>query len=259
MDASRWLVRFSGLLACAGLITGCDSSDDTSPPAGGDASEDGTADVSIVDATSSDASTNVDAAQSNSGADGGETGPSDACLAVDISAATVDAGKTWGCLESACSSQLAMCAGDCVCNDAMLSALLCAATGQELSTDCFTAEIAAHIGDPTVVVIGNCLLSNAALCTSEKDASTEDGGERPVDGGREGGSPDGGTKSDAASTIDAAIDASTDAVATDSGIDASKTGDGAAQIGDGASESDAGAADVGDDAAESDAGADAAE
>jgi hypothetical protein len=183
MGVSKWMVWFSVVIGCAGAVAwGCGSSDNNQ--GGGDAGSDAEA----VDGATNDAvgetatsdSSGIDGAVVDSGGvlDGGSavdsggdaaTADSPACTPVDASIAAIAAGPVWGCFQAACASQLTACATDCVCNDAMLRALECAANG-ESSTTCFEDALAQNARDSNVMLVGGCLESVQAKCSGGADA-----------------------------------------------------------------------------------------
>ncbi len=151
------------------------------------------------DVAASDAGTPDDAS--------GDVGDGNACALTDANAATVEGGAGWACYEGACASVLAACAADCVCNDTILWALLCTADGGSSNT-CFSDAIGAHIDDRNVVLVGNCLVFNAAsVCGKQGDAG---------DSGSVNGSP---PDADDGQAAEAAADSGSD-VGTDSSEDA---------------------------------------
>jgi hypothetical protein len=103
------------------------------------------------------------------GTAGAGAGDAAACTPMDASAATVDAGNLWGCLESACMAQVVACAADCACNNAVLAALQCVATGGSQTT-CFAPL--ASVG-PNGTALGLCLLMSTSGCTPNRDAAAE--------------------------------------------------------------------------------------
>jgi hypothetical protein len=223
MAALKWVLACSAIAASVGAAaSGCDSSSDNQ--AVGDSGSDATTpdampmgdataatDANATTGDGGDASATTgdggDAGATTTG-DGGDAGAttgdgsardSATCTPVDASIATVAAGATWGCFQSACASQLSACAVDCTCNDALLGALVCAGTGGS-STGCFTAEITQHLGDTAVVLVGNCLQSTT--CPAAGAEAGVDGGAQPdtgadagVDAGTEAGSDSGASDS----------------------------------------------------------------
>jgi len=236
--SSRWRIGFSVVACCSGIAASGCSSDDTSgsQTVGSDATADGPSN----DAAGGDTAT-ADASGEGSVLDGGQVGDalSDApvCAPLDASIATVAAGPLWGCYQAACSMELAACAADCVCNDAMLGALRCAADGGS-GTTCFLSAIAKNVGAPGVVEVGNCLVLGAgfAACGGDagsdassdasRDAAVESGADAQGDALSEAGSDsaaDGGRGSDATSDgppESATEDAGDGSTSEDSAVDA---------------------------------------
>jgi hypothetical protein len=118
-------------------------------------------------ACSSSSGTPRDGGPTDSGshADGG----ADACTPIGISAATIDAGAFWGCFQQACSSQLDACAADCNCNNAIVTALACVATGGSMFS-CFSSAASTNANAQAV---GICLLGASGTCGIAPDGSAD--------------------------------------------------------------------------------------
>jgi hypothetical protein len=168
MLTSRWLMTVFVAMTTAGVATaGCSSKSGS----GSDARTD-TINVGVGD----------------TGGDRGspDTGPP--CTPVGVSAATLDAGATWGCFQQACSAALTTCASECVCNNAVIGALACVRDGGT-QPNCFDPLVGAGSNGLTVVTC----LSSSGSCGMRADAAGEagDGGAVPEGGGERGGA-DGG-------------------------------------------------------------------
>lgn len=245
--SSKWRIGFSVALCCSGIVASGCSSDDTSggPPAGSDATTDG----ANNDGAGGEAATS-DSPSEGSVLDGSATSDaiSDAplCSPIDASIATVAAGSLWGCYQAACSMQLAACAADCICNDAMLGALRCAADGGS-GTACFLAAIGKNIGVSSVVEVGNCLVMGAGAAMCGGDAGTDAAADATRDSAVESGADaradavseaSGEAAADGSGGSDATSDSPTEAASPDAG-DASASDDSAVDA-DAAASQDAG-------------------
>jgi hypothetical protein len=115
----------------------------------------------------------------SSGSGGAGGADAAACTPMDASAATINGGALWACFESACMTQLVACASDCACNNAVLGALQCAATGGGQTT-CFAPVAAVGTNGMAVAI---CLLTSTSSCSPNLDA----GSEGPGDGGGDAG------------------------------------------------------------------------
>jgi hypothetical protein len=142
--------------------------------------------------------------------EGGGGGDAPACTPVDASVTTIDGGALWACFNTtaACGAELMACANDCICNSAMIAALLCVADAGGASapanamTTCVTQQLGMAPGaatDSTIAPLLGCLTGkgrNACEPATEGGAETgtsEGGGEGGgSEGGSEGGSDAGG-------------------------------------------------------------------
>jgi hypothetical protein len=98
-----------------------------------------------------------------------------ACTPMGSSAATVNVSPTWTCFEGACSTELTACAADCVCNNAILTALSCVATTGD-QRGCFTT--AATSGGGGALTVALCLATASApgaACGPPGDGGAGDG------------------------------------------------------------------------------------
>ena len=234
MGAGSRLVALFAMLGCGGAIVGACSSSDTSS----DIADSGGG----IDATTpnegaapeggKEAAVGPDGGDGG-GVDGGEGGVADSGCPVGTSIATVDAGAQWGCLQSACMSELAACASDCVCNSALLGALVCVAGGQS-ATACFTNAIQQNLGDLYVVAVGSCLQTNAVACLAVGEGGTDAAADATPG---EGGGRDGGQ--------DGSLEAGTDAGSGD-GSDGASSSDGSGGASDATSDAGTGDAPSGD-------------
>jgi hypothetical protein len=116
-----------------------------------------------------------------SGGSGGAGGAdaAAACTSMDASAATINAGALWGCFESACMAQLVACASECACNNAVLGALQCAATGGSQTT-CFAPVATAGTNGMAVAI---CLFTSTSSCSPNLDAGSDGPADAPDQGG----------------------------------------------------------------------------
>jgi len=117
------------------------------------------------------------------------------CMAAPVNVATFDGGATWSCTQAACEDGgIVECGGDCTCNAAVFSALLCVNDGGK-AMDCFTTALTPVYMGTIVPTFANCLRTPAVTaCT---------GGAPPGDGGHpEGG--DAAPPTDSGSPMDAA-------------------------------------------------------
>ena len=109
------------------------------------------------------------------GAGGGGGAGGAACTPMGSSVATVNVSPTWTCFEGACSTELTACAADCVCNNAILTALSCVATTGD-QVGCFTT--AATSGGTGAITVALCLrLASVpgAPCGPPRDGGATDG------------------------------------------------------------------------------------
>jgi hypothetical protein len=193
----RFAFCFSSLgIFAASIVSGCSSDNATTGDAGVDAQT--SADGSTMDTSATDSPVGTDARKEAA-----------TCVPFDASVATIPTGDpTWTCFQSMCATELGACAADCVCNDAILGALLCSAAPGANQTNCFIAGLAMS---PTLggTVFG-CLQMKRAACTPEGGAEggTEGGSsDSGADGATEGGGGDGG--------VDGGGDAGTDGAPAD--------------------------------------------
>jgi hypothetical protein len=163
MRASLYLIGFAAasIVGAGAAEIGCSSS------SGGSSSpeDSGTADTSTPPA---DTGTTEDA--------GGDAATP--CVTIDASAATIVTGSpVWDCYESMCATALAACAADCLCNDAVLSALQCTATDGGNQQTCF-AGLASLSGamEPAGTATLECLVGDASVPCQSATAPTGDGG-----------------------------------------------------------------------------------
>ena len=208
--SSRFIALFAILGSAGAAFAACSSSDTSSesPDSGGTAGSDATTmSEGAAPATGKDAAGGSDDGGGGADGDAGAPVDSSSCPVVDVSVATVDAGPLWACLESACMPELTACAADCVCNDALLVALLCAAGGTSPVT-CFTNAIQQNLGDFAVVGVGTCLQTNALACLAVSEGGT-DAGADAVDG--QGGRSDGGQEGGPDASTDGGSEGSSDA------------------------------------------------
>jgi hypothetical protein len=158
------------------------------------------------DAAGDDANSgSPDGNMAEAGDGGSEVVPTDAatdaptCTPGGTTASNVDGGSLWACFQSLCGSTIAECSRDCLCNDAVLTALACEANGGGV-TACYTPIVST---DDVGIDVIDCLIQQTGICPPVLDAG-----------------PDGATTSDASS------DVATDAAATEAGADAKTTPDG---------------------------------
>lgn len=165
MRSSTWLLGVSLIMPFAAItLSGCGSSSNGSGT-GGSGGKVGSG------------GSNGSGGSSGSGGGAGGADAGAACTPMTSSAATIDAGTLWGCLETACMTQLVACASDCVCNNAVLAALQCVAGGGNQMT-CFTPLASAGSGGLSVVT---CLLMSTATCNPNVDAGSEGPGDSAAD------------------------------------------------------------------------------
>jgi hypothetical protein len=184
----------ASFLGAGAVAVACSSSSSSSSPAGDDAS---------ADAPSSEDAGGAEAA---------------ACVANSMSVATLDGGATWGCIQAACDSMgLSACAADCVCNNAILSALACVQTmGAANTMSCFTTALTAAESDTAVQGLLSCLEAKSASCGGpaidggEAGTTSHDGGEAGTSeagtsegGGEEAGPSEAGTEAGTPDASDA--------------------------------------------------------
>jgi hypothetical protein len=103
--------------------------------------------------------------------------------AVDV--ATFDSGSSqWTCLQGKCAAELTTCASDCLCNNAIVGALMCAQADAAATMACFVNAIESGpgMGDMNLGNVGTCLSTNTAMC-----------GGPTTDAGTEGGHPEAST------------------------------------------------------------------
>jgi hypothetical protein len=107
------------------------------------------------------------------------------------SPATVDAGAQWGCYEKACSAAFTACAADCVCNNALLTALNNIATmGMTMAVETAQLTTVDGVDDAGAGAIG-CVIMNESVCNP---IVHPEGGDAPTGDAPSG---DGATASDA--------------------------------------------------------------
>jgi len=77
-------------------------------------------------------------------------------------------------LQAACSTSLTACAANCLCNNAILTALMCSEPDASLAMSCFTTALTAiATADPTDEnAVGQCLITNSTPATDAGDAAT---------------------------------------------------------------------------------------
>jgi hypothetical protein len=132
-----------------------------------------------------------------------EAGPTCTALS-DASVATTNFGNPeWACTQQQC-PDLAKCAADCDCNNALLTALACTvdaggATPTYAETlACFTPALTLIAGDTNVpMALAGCLVSAGSTCAgfdAGSDASTEAGSSEAgtSEAGSEAGSSEAG-------------------------------------------------------------------
>jgi hypothetical protein len=82
----------------------------------------------------------------------------------------VDGGSQWACFQAACGPSLTECSSDCVCNNAILTALECQAGGGTIVA-CFTPV---STSDDAGTDALDCLIANMTACgIAPLDASTD--------------------------------------------------------------------------------------
>jgi hypothetical protein len=164
MRSSKWLLGLSVVTwfaAIAVALGGCGSSSSGSPSGvGGRGGNIGGGGSIGTGGTSGGAA--------GAGAGGADAGQ--ACTPMDASAATIAAGPLWGCLQSACMAQLVACASECACNNAVLGALQCVATGGGQTT-CF-APVATG-GGTNGASVAICLYMSTSGCSPNLDAGSD--------------------------------------------------------------------------------------
>jgi hypothetical protein len=114
-------------------------------------------------------------------------------IAPGTTVSAIDGGSTWACFQAKCGPALTECSADCVCNNAVLTALECQANGGGIAA-CFTPVASTDDAGTDAI---DCLVMNMGMCGIVLDASA-----------------DGST--DAAST-DASSDAATEAATSEAG------------------------------------------
>jgi hypothetical protein len=196
----KWWVG-AALLGGGAVAVACSSS--SSSPSDGGAAEAGVDTGAVKDGTSP-------------ASDGGHDAAMATCEA-GTNVATINSGPAWTCLEMVCNASLTACAADCVCNNAVLTALGCvissggATATPAQTTACFTSNVGPLITDPIEGPIAGplatCLMSMSQGCATQ-------GMEGGTDGGSDGG--DSATASDANGDSAMASDATSDsAMASD--------------------------------------------
>lgn len=130
--------------------------------------------------SSSPASTVTDAATDTSTGTPGEDAAAEAagpCVKVSASPATVDGGSQWACFQTHCTAAFAACAADCVCNNALVTALSnIASMGMTMAVEMTQLTTVDMIDDAGLGAI-TCVISNESNCPA---------------GGGDGGKPEGG-------------------------------------------------------------------
>ena len=176
MRSSTWLLAVSLVIPFAAIAPGgCGSNS-----SGGNTGSGGSG------GTTGRGGTTGTGGSSGSGGTGGGAGGADAgapCTAMDASVATIDSGTRWACLQGVCMAPLEACAADCVCNNAVLAALQCSATGGSQTT-CFTPVFSAGSTGNAVVT---CLVTSSPGCTPMLDAAPEGPEDSGADASGEGG------------------------------------------------------------------------
>jgi hypothetical protein len=191
-----WKWWASAALLGGGAVAVACSSSSSSPSDGG--------------AADAEAGVDTGAVSDGTASDGGGDAAMATCEASTMSAATINSGPAWTCLEMVCSASLTACAADCVCNNAVLTALECvvmnggASATPAQTTACFTSNVGPLISGPEASIVGpvaTCLMTMAQGCATQ-------GMEGGTDGGSDGG--DSATASDATGDSATASDATSD-------------------------------------------------
>jgi hypothetical protein len=108
----------------------------------------------------------------------------------NLNVATTDFGNAeWACTQMTCATDLAACAADCTCNNALLQAVGCSGEAGAMpsyaeTVACFTPALTALAADPNVpMTLESCLIQAGSKCAGF-----------PVDGGGDSGHADGGSE-----------------------------------------------------------------
>jgi hypothetical protein len=104
-------------------------------------------------------------AGTDSGDDGAMGADAPACVPNAMKVSTLDGGASWGCIETACKTELTACAADCDCNNAVLGALSCIQTmGVAATMTCFTTALTPVVTNAAVTPLITCLQGHSAGC-----------------------------------------------------------------------------------------------
>jgi hypothetical protein len=98
-----------------------------------------------------------------------------------------------------CASELGTCAADCVCNGAIMTALLCLSADAGSVQSCFYPPIVRNASDMAVRSAGTCLqgVLRDGGCERSTGAQPEDSGDAPADAAGEAGKDSGESDSPA--------------------------------------------------------------
>jgi hypothetical protein len=129
--------------------------------------------------SSSPVSTTTDAATDTSTVTPGEDAAAEAagpCVTLSESPATVDGGSQWACFQKTCATVFAACAADCVCNNALVTALSNIAT-MGMTTAVETAQLTpVDTIDEAGAGAISCVIANESNCPTG-DGGKPDGGD----------------------------------------------------------------------------------
>lgn len=180
MRVMRFL--FGASLVGAGAVAIACSSSSGGPSGGSEAGAD-TGSTSSGSSSSGGSSTS-----SSSGM--AEAAP---CMPITANPGTLDGGALWACYQAACKSQLAACAGECVCNTAFDTAL---SAIQMMGQSSATTELTTASGVSTIAGnVGTCLLmtqTSGACGAPVPEGGTEGGEGGGSDAAKTGDAPTGG-------------------------------------------------------------------
>jgi hypothetical protein len=137
--------------------------------------------TAVACSSSSSPATGGNDAATDTGVVTGEDAAAEAagpCVLLPASPATVDGGTAWACYQKTCAAAFATCAADCVCNNALVTALSNIATmGMTMAIETAQLTPVDAIDDAGAGAIG-CVVSNESVCMPiVSDAGKADGGD----------------------------------------------------------------------------------
>jgi hypothetical protein len=144
--------------ACGGQVEAEHSDGRTGSTIDGGASSGGASSGSVSASGSSGGASSGGTGLDDVGDDGGACSPGPSLVTTE----PPPDGACWSCVEKGCASQLAACADDCACNNAMAAVFSCIDSGNKPG-DCLVPTISAG-NDPTLTA-SNCVFDATYECS----------------------------------------------------------------------------------------------